>query len=182
MCLCVLASWHCRKCSCFGEFAIFIGTQSPHKAYKNSPSSAAGYKSDVWSCDLRAVGLCLTVVAGGCCCCSWWDVVEPVSGTLTDWCSRSIYLTVAVGSALWSLCFGSSGSSQEADWKGSPMQEIYLRCPLRRLMDHLWRTDPNVGAGRTFVALVSCSHLSSVIHGAAAGLRERTGSPTGSDE
>lgn len=64
-----------------------MGTQSPHKAYKNSPSSAAGYKSDVWSCDLRAVGLCLTVAAGRCCCCccSWWDVVEPVSGTLTDW-------------------------------------------------------------------------------------------------
>lgn len=40
-----------------------MGTQSPRKAYKNSYTSAAGYKSDVWSCDLRAVGLCLTVAA-----------------------------------------------------------------------------------------------------------------------
>lgn len=91
----------CRKCSCFGEFAIFIGTQNPHKAYKNSPSSAAGYKSDVWSCDLRVVGLCLTVAAGGCCCCcSWWDVVEPVSGTLTDWFDFLAQLQLGMSSGL----------------------------------------------------------------------------------
>lgn len=115
----MLSSSHCRKCSCFGEIAIFMGTQSPDEAYKNSPSSAAGYKSDVWSCDLRAVGLCLRVAVGGCCC-SRWDI----SGTLTDWFDFLAQLLAfdVSDSFSWecALAFGSSVEKQTGKAVAAP--------------------------------------------------------------